>query len=365
MDEKQLSDLRNTDGFLLRETARVTEERKHNGLAGLVGGLEAVIINTEPQNQLAAVMELLEFTGLSLDTGFEDSEKKIVVLKTAGSADFLMTSRKNGVNPFASLNNAPKAAHLPNTRLETFVFNTPDIEKYVSIQKGRGIGFLTDEIVESPDYFFIQTQPSHYTNNSLGFIQWKNGKGSYCSSSSDAFDVELLKPCRGHLADIHYLDHAATRVTAQDRDTAIIEFMEHTNYRFDFAIYVKTLNSITSVARLSVRDFAMVFTSGIAPFNPEKDSGPTEQFIRNYGRRVHHVAFQTENIDKTYNSLRGDGMRFLVELVGSPDEGLKQTFTVPSPNTLLVNEYLHRYGDFDGFFTKSNVTMLTKATEKQ
>jgi hypothetical protein len=58
-------------------------------------------------------------------------------------------------------------------------------------------------------------------------------------------------------------------------------------------------------------------------------------------------------------------MRFLVELVGSPDEGLKQTFTMPSPNTLLVNEYIHRYGDFDGFFTRSNVTLLTKATEKQ
>ncbi len=51
--------------------------------------------------------------------------------------------------------------------------------------------------------------------------------------------------------------------------------------------------------------------------------------------------------------------------MGAPDEGLKQTFTQPSENTLLVNEYIHRYGDFDGFFTKSNVTRLTEATEKQ
>ena len=58
-------------------------------------------------------------------------------------------------------------------------------------------------------------------------------------------------------------------------------------------------------------------------------------------------------------------MEFLVELVGSPDEGLKQTFTVQSPHTMLVNEYIHRYGDFDGFFTSSNVEVLTKATEKQ
>jgi hypothetical protein len=365
MDERQVPDLSNTDDFLLKEAARVAEERKQNGLDGLVGGLQAVIINTEPQNQMAAAQEMLDFSGLSLDTAFEDGDRKTLVLKTAGSADFLITSRKDGNNSFASLNTAPKAAHLPNTRLETFVFSTPDIEKYVAIQKNRGIEFLTDDIEENPDYLFIQTRPSPYTNNSLGFIRWKNGKGSYRRKSDDAIDVKLQKPAKNHLSDIHYLDHAATRVTAQDRDAAITEFMGLTNYGFDFAIYVKTLNSITSVARLSAKDFAMVFTSGIAPFDPEKDSGPTERFIRNYGRRVHHLAFQTENIDRTYAALWADGMRFLVELVGSPDEGLKQTFTMPSPNTLLVNEYIHRYGDFDGFFTRSNVTLLTKATEKQ
>jgi len=296
-------DLSKKDDSLLKETARVAEEIKGNGLNGLVGGLQAVIINTEPQNQVAAVQEMLDFSGLSLDTAFEDSHRKTLVLKTAGSADFLVTSRKDGNNPFASLNTATKAAHLPNTRLETFVFSTPDIEKYVAIQKNRGIKFLTDDIEENPDYLFVQTQPSPYTNNSLGFIQWKNGKGNYRRNSGDAIDAKLQKPAKKHLSDIHYLDHAATRVTAQDRDAAIIEFVELTNYRFDFAIYVKTLNSITSVARLSAKDFAMVFTSGIAPFDPKKDSGPTERFIRNYGRRVHHIAFQTENIDKTKAAL--------------------------------------------------------------
>jgi len=58
-------------------------------------------------------------------------------------------------------------------------------------------------------------------------------------------------------------------------------------------------------------------------------------------------------------------MKYMVELVGSKEEGLKQTFTVPSPNTMLVNEYIWRYGDFDGFFTRSNVTALTRATIDQ
>ena len=64
-------------------------------------------------------------------------------------------------------------------------------------------------------------------------------------------------------------------------------------------------------------------------------------------------------------AIKADGQEFLIELVGSPAEGLKQTFTQPSPHTLLVHEYIYRYEDFDGFFTNSNVTALTKATEKQ
>jgi 4-hydroxyphenylpyruvate dioxygenase-like putative hemolysin len=199
----------------------------------------------------------------------------------------------------------------------------------------------------------------------LGVIQWTGEQGRYETRWSKPLDWNLKKPKHDHLRNIRWLDHAAARVKAQDRNSAIIEFMKLTNYNFDFAIYVKPLNSITSVARLSPKDFAMVFTSGISPYVSDDVSGPTEKFIHNYGTRVHHIAFQTEAIEDTYNSLVRDEMKFLVELVGSPEEGLKQTFTEPSGNTLLVNEYIHRYGDFDGFFSRSNVTLLTEATGKQ
>jgi len=141
--------------------------------------------------------------------------------------------------------------------------------------------------------------------------------------------------------------------------------MELTNYHFDFALYVKNLNSITNVARLSSKDFAMVFTSGIVPFKSLDDSGPTEKYIYNYGTRTHHLAFVTQHIEEVYEKLKEDGVDYLVDLIGSPEDGLKQTFTVASPNTLIVNEYLHRFGDFTGFFSQKNVTLLTKSTEKQ
>jgi hypothetical protein len=88
-------------------------------------------------------------------------------------------------------------------------------------------------------------------------------------------------------------------------------------------------------------------------------------FVRNYGARAHHMAFLTEDIEATDKALRADGLGFLSELVGTVEEGIKQSFSNPSPNTFLVNEYIKRYGNFSGFFTQKNVMQLTLATEKQ
>jgi len=357
-------DFRNSDQYLRKEIEVVLEQRLKYGLGGLVGGLNNVIINTEPDRQKAAVEELLKYTGLNVAEAFEDSDFRTVVLKTGGSADFIIRSRKKE-NPFLKLNRFPKSTHVPNTRLETFVFETTDIERYVSTQKERGIEFLTEDIIDTDNFSFIQSAPSVYTGNSIGIIQWRRSKGKYAASDSAPLDWQFRKADGSATKNIRELDHTATRVRAEDRDAAVIEFMNLTNYNFDFAIYVKVFNSITNVARFSSRDFAMVFTSGISPYIDDDKSGPTEKFVHNYGPRVHHMAFMTEEIEETVPALNSSGMSFLIDLVGSVPEGLKQIFSCPSENTLLVNEYIHRYGDFDGFFTKSNVTLLTGATAKQ
>lgn len=358
-------DFKNSDDYLKEKIPLVLEERKRLGLDGLVSGLECVIINTEPDRHKAAVEELLRYTGLRFHQAFQDSDYRTCVLKARGSADFLVRSRLSGDNPFRPFNAFPKSKHLPNTRLETLVFGTKDIQKYFAIQRSRGVKFLTDAPIHTKNYSFVQTIPSSLTGDSIGFIQWKDDRGDYAQDGSQTLGWKIEKPKRDHLRNVGRLDHSATRVKAEDRDAAIIEFMELTNYNFDFAIYVKLFNSITNVARLSAQDFAMVFTSGISPFISEADSGPTEKFIHHYGARVHHMAFQTENIEETFSALKEDGLGFLIDLVGSPEEGLKQTFSQQSEHTLLVNEYIQRYGDFDGFFTKSNVTLLTEATGKQ
>ena len=355
---------KNDDERLHESAAELVAQRSKAGLDGLVGDLQAVIINVEPGQVQSAAVELLANTGLHFFGAWEDDQYQTCLLIAPDSADFLLRSRKNATNPFAAANPAPKAQDLPNTRLEAFIFETPDIAHYVSMQQEQGIQFLTPDIGHTPGYSFIQTTPSQLTLNSCGFVQW-NGPRNWMPSDAHVLDWNLRKPPRPFLCNIGILDHAATRLRAEDRDSAILEFMKLTNYNFDFAIYVPSLNSITNVARHADSQFAMVFTSGISPYIDEQQSGPTEKFVHNYGPRTHHLAFRTDLIDHTYQALVRHGQTFLIDLVGSPEEGLKQTFTTASPHTMIVNEYIHRYGDFDGFFTKSNVAMLTEATGKQ
>jgi len=356
----------NTNERLLERVDTILADRQRAGLEGLVGGLEAVIINAEPDLLGAAVQGLLETTGYQLADAFEDPQHVTYVLTCPGSADFLVRSRKTGPNPFTAANDFPVGRRLPDTRLETFVFGVKDLQAYAGIQRGRGFEFQTDRPVLGPAFRFLQTWPSLFTGNATGFVQWHGEPRDWRTVGARRLDRRLRKPDnRPFLANIGRLDHCATRVRAQDRDAAILEFMALTSYRFSMAIHVESLNSITNVSRLGPTDFALVFTSGISPFVDEATSGPTEKFAHTYGPRVHHLAFDTQDIETVIEGLRRHGQRYLEEMVGSPEEGLKQIFTVPHPTTLLVNEYIHRYGDFDGFFTRQNVTLLTQATARQ
>jgi hypothetical protein len=56
----------NDDRLLLENVERVREKRSRDGLDGMVGGLSAVILNTEPEAFSSAVSELLRYTGLDL-----------------------------------------------------------------------------------------------------------------------------------------------------------------------------------------------------------------------------------------------------------------------------------------------------------
>jgi hypothetical protein len=361
-----MDQFRNSQEFLEREAPRLVEERRKAGLEGLIGDLACVIIMTEADRQADAVREMQQYTGLSMTGAYSGPNYVTAVLAQEESADVLIRSRhRPEENPFGQMNSQPKSRHLPNTRLETFVFEAFDLPRYIAIQRQRGVTFATPEVVETDTYWFIQTAPSPVIGASYGFIQWRGPRKIYSFAGGKPVDWGIPAPTTAYRRNIRQLDHVATRVQARDRDAAILEFVRLTNHNFCFSIYVESLNSITNVTRRSDKDVGLVFTSGIAPYVSDTVSGPTEKFIHNYGPRTHHMAFHTEEIQTTFAALKDDGREFMIELVGGPDEGLHQTFSEPSPHTLIVTEYIHRYGGFTGYFTISNTTALTKATEKQ
>jgi len=357
----------NDDTVLLAQVEKVLAARRRAGLEGLVGGLAAVMVTTAPEDLLPAAKELVGTTALAQVAAFATDTATSLVLRDGFGADFLLQARQGGDNPFTPYNHGVKTPPVVAGRLETFVYTCHDLDRYVAVQKQRGVTFLTAAPIVTDTYAFIQTAPSVHTGNSLGFIEWKGAPGRFDHSVTRPLEIVVPTPADPWRAHIRGLDHVATRVRARQRDAAILEFLALTNYRFAFAVYVDALNSITNVARLADGEYAQVFTSGISPSDSDDPAqiGPTERFIRNYGLRPHHLAFNVTRIEEVVAGLGQAGLGFLSELVGSREEGLKQIFSVMSPYTYLVNEYIQRYDGFDGFFTKSNVTRLTKATEQQ
>ncbi|SNR62254.1 hypothetical protein SAMN04488503_0429 [Humidesulfovibrio mexicanus] len=355
---------RNDDTELRRRVEQVDAMRRDSGLAGLVGGLDTVVVSVAPDHLEDAVVEFLGTTGYGYGGHFLFPDGQGCLLTLAGSANFLLRTRTAPNWAFASEPLGPKSFHVPRSRVESMVFACPDLERYVGIQKRRGVRFMTEAPVRSDGGLFIRTAVSTCSALSYGFVQREVGSNSRALEPCRSGGLRFAKPDAPHLRQIGVFDHASVRVRARDRDDAIVEFLELTNYEFSMAVYVDNLNSITNVARLPGEPYAMVITSGLGD-SADGQEGPTEKFIRNYGRRIHHLAFRTSRIEETFAGLKAQGMEFLLELVGSPEEGLKQTFSRPSPHTLIVNEYIQRYEGFEGFFTKSNVTLLTEATARQ
>ena len=100
------------------------------------------------------------------------------------------------------------------------------------------------------------------------------------------------------------IDHMATRILAGDREDAILEFLCLSNYYFWGAYNISDMNSSTNVNRVphghDIESPAKVFTANNTPFmvNSFKHLPmPTENFVRNYGRRMHHIAIEITDGD--------------------------------------------------------------------
>ena len=173
------------------------------------------------------------------------------------------------------------------------------------------------------------------------------------------------------------IDHLATRVYSQNREVAILEWLSLSSYYYWGSYDIKDQNSSTNVTKSvhyanELKSPAKVFTASNTPYfvnHLHKLPSPTETFVRNYGPRLHHIALAVrdgerhgmENIDYVVKQIAAQGRDFLLDVIGSKQDGLKQIFSSASEHSSLIVEYVQRFGDFDGFFTKQNVAELTHA----
>lgn len=371
---------------------RLLAERDLLGLTSLIHEIDALMISVDPEHATKYIAELALMTPYHYLVTLETEQHLSHVLRIdLNSPDILLREVKdpNLRGIFRSLNEVyPIGAKKPNSRYMGEIIRVDDLHSVVKIQQQRGFRFFNqDEVrkLELPGNLAI-SKPSPYTHNIVAYLEREPDE-----SRVYALGVSLIKPdvqaayleaktlqTEIGVADLLLpLDHLATRVYSQNREVAILEYLSLTSYYFWGAYNIKDQNSSTNVTKSAhpiaeSKSPAKVFTANNTPYfinHLEHLPSPTETFVRNYGPRLHHMAISVkdgeykgkENIDYVVDAITENGKGFLLDVIGSKEQGLKQIFSNASEHSSLIIEYVQRYGSFDGFFTQENVAKLTEA----
>jgi len=376
---------------------RVLEERDRCGLTDMIGGIEAIMIAVEPGNAIEYIAELALMTPYHyLVTLNRPGHLTHILRIDMNSPDILLREVKNPDHHdiFRSLNDLhPAGQDRPHSRYLGEILWVSDLEKVLEIQQAREFRFFTPEAMAELDLpaNVCISKPSPYTQNVVGYMERKPGEArvyhplgncSILPRAQDAYEKAKELQQQLDITDLILpMDHLATRIYSQNREAALLEYMALSSYYYWGSYDITDQNSSTNVCK-SVRPIAesvspaKVFTANNLPYcvnHLDRLPSPTETFVRNFGARLHHIALSVkdgerggkENIEFVVDAIAKQGKRFLLDVVGSRAEGLKQVFSAASPFSALIIEYVQRYGDFQGFFTRENVALLTEAAGNQ
>jgi len=375
---------------------KLLEERDRSGLTDMVHEIDAMMITVDPGHSIRYIAELALMTPYHYLVTLESESHWTHVLRIdLNSPDLLVREVKDGSirGIFRSLNEVyPIGANKPNSRYMGEILRVNDLHSVVACQKEREFRFFSpDQIrkLELPGNLAI-SKPSPYTHNIVAYMERASDQiRTYAlgvsSIRDDVQTVYLAAKATQKELGIDQLilpiDHLATRVYSQNREVAILEWLSLSSYYYWGSFDISEQNSSTNVTKnvhcqSELRSPAKVFTANNTPYfvnHLEKLPSPTETFVRNYGPRLHHIAVAVsdrlsgsqqeglENIDFVVNQIASQGRNFLLDVIGSKEDGLKQIFSSASEHSSLIIEYVQRFGDFDGFFTKDNVAELTHA----
>ncbi|CAA6828649.1 MAG: FIG01182661: hypothetical protein [uncultured Thiotrichaceae bacterium] len=384
-------DKQNSD-FFEDYLQKLLVERDRIGLTDMIGQIEALMITVDPDQSVRYVGELCLMTPYHYLVTLESASHWTHILRIdMDSPDLLVREVKDpGISGiFRSLNEVyPVGANKPNSRYMGEILRVSDVDAVTRLQKEREFRFFSPEEVahlELPANLSV-SKPSPYSHNIVAYMQRADDEiRTYqlgTSNIRDDVQAAYLKAKNAQKAlniegILTPIDHLATRIYSQNRENAILEWLSLSSYFYWGSYDIKDQNSSTNVTKSvhfkdEIYSPAKVFTANNTPYfvnHLEHLPSPTETFVRNYGPRLHHLAIGVhdgdyegvENIEHVVNSIAGQGKKFLLDVIGSREEGIKQIFSGASEHSSLIIEYVQRFGDFDGFFTKENVAELTQA----
>jgi len=382
--------------FFWEYLPKIYQRRAECGLDEIVGNMAAVVIQVEHGDAIAYLAELAVMGPYRLTEARLTDTHKVFLLTSRPEFPRLMVieplSRdwEDKITEWNSL--YPLAARKPNARYIGEVYEATSVEAVRTALEPQSIRFVYEGDTKAPLYctdHLTFTFLSDHTYNRVGYVDVDIddldavgfGERLVLTAAEQAtLEAAAALQAEHGIADkVLGLDHMATRVLAGDREDAILEYLTMVPYYFWGAYNISEMNSSTNVTRTRTNDDdkrspARVFTANNTPAFVNSFEGlpmPTEDFVRNFGRRMHHMAYAVEdgnvvdekNVDYVVRQLAELGTPFLADVVGecTDEPNLKQIFSKSSPYSLLITEYVERCHGYEGFFTRDNVAALTQA----
>lgn len=393
---KREGDKKNSD-FFEEYLLKIYDRKEQTGIYDMVDRIRAIVIQVEHGEVLKYLMELYLMTPYRFYRGFIGDSHKCYFMKIKDDFPYLVILEPLEKSYFSKLTAIDtlysRAKEKPNARYIGEIYQTKNLVETVKTLQSQDFRFLQpDEMVNRflANKNFRCSEISYFTNNLIGYSE-KDFLNLDELDWGEEFDLsneekeQLVKVDEVHRHfGLHELilgvDHLASRVLCNEREPAILEFLCMTNYYFWGAYDIVDMNSSTNISRNpniknELNSPAKVFTANNTPFYTKSIDNlpsPTEDFVRNFGKRMHHMAYEvidgsredgTKNIDYVVGELMKQNIPFLAQIIGQckdfPD--LKQIFSKSSNYSFLITEYVQRCQGFAGFFTKDNVAYLTKA----
>jgi hypothetical protein len=390
-----LGDKKNTE-FFDQYLPRVYERRIQSGLDEIVSKMVGVVVQVEHGDAIDYLAELAVMGPYRLVEVRLSETHRIFLLRSQPEfprmivLEPLSATYEDEITRWNEL--YPLSRAKPNARYIGEIYKASSVEAVRTALEPQNIRFVYDGDQGNPFYFgdhLSFTFLSDFTYNRVGYVDVDiddldalelGERLTLTASERSKLDkAQDLQEKHGISGLVLGLDHMATRILAGEREDAILEYLTMVPYYFWGAYNIAEMNSSTNVTRNpNVSDDkespARVFTANNTPsFVNSFDNlpMPTEDFVRNFGRRMHHMAVavidghvaKEKNVDYVVRELEELGTDFLAGVVGEckDDPNLKQIFSKSSKYSLLITEYVERCHGYEGFFTRDNVAALTQA----